>query len=110
MQRELVTPACVLLAPPASSLSPDANGGTDLLVFLMHRIFRHCDYFRRLDAEGGVERVLGYGGCYRTVIAKPVEPVAETFYSIPTNSVNCWDFDRRIPQTSNYRGLDRQIP
>ena len=33
IQRELVTPASVSPAPPTSSPSPDASGGTDLQVF-----------------------------------------------------------------------------
>ena len=33
VQHELIAPTYVLLAPPASSPSPDANGGIDLQVF-----------------------------------------------------------------------------
>ena len=33
VQRKLVTPTSILSAPPASSPSPDTNGGTDLQVF-----------------------------------------------------------------------------
>ena len=57
----LVTPASVSLAPPTSSPSPDANGGTDLQVFDSS----DCSTLRLfwvLDAEGGVERLLGNGG------------------------------------------------
>ena len=52
VQCELVTPSSISPVPPASSLSPDTNGGTDLQVL---------DALGRSDAEGGVERVLGNG-------------------------------------------------
>ena len=58
VQCELATPESVLPAPPASSPCSDANGGTDLQVFDAS----DCLTSGRLDAKGGVERVLGKGG------------------------------------------------
>ena len=62
VQRELVTPAFVSLAPPASSPSLDANGETDLHVFDAS----DCSTLQLLQLDrvqkGGVERVLGNRG------------------------------------------------
>ena len=110
VQRKLVTPASVSPAPPVSSPSPDASGGTNLQVFDAS----DCSTLRMLLVyhmkKGGLKEfwVTG-GGCYIIVLAKPLQPVVEAFYSLPIDGANCWDFDRQIPRTLNYRGLDRQI-
>ena len=49
------------------------------------------------DAERGVESILGNGGYWRIIEAKPLQPVIETFYSIPTDGANFRDLDLRVP-------------
>ena len=44
VQHKLLTPVSISPAPPATSPSLDASGGTDLRC-LMHRIVRHCGCF-----------------------------------------------------------------